>query len=302
MRRIGFGLTFLVLLALAIALQSLVSTPALANEKVQVVTTLGLLADWVKAVGGPYVEVTSLVPGRETPHTFEPTIKHIQLLQGADLFIEIGLDLETWSDKLIQNAGKKGLTRLIVAEKLPPTCKFGPLLHKLGTQRHSQCNPHLWLDSPDVTRAIPIIAEYLSMQLPQHEGYFTQRALEYQNKIDELFAKYKTQLPSGDVAVVSTVPTYTFLFREYGITEVGPLTDGHGEKPSAKDIVRLVEEAKKQKAHVVVSEEGYDHDFGRVLAEETGLPLLYLNPLPLPGQDYLSFMEDNLSKLVQALR
>lgn len=41
------------------------------SDKLQVVTTLELVADFVRGVGGDEVEVSALIPAGAEPHTFE---------------------------------------------------------------------------------------------------------------------------------------------------------------------------------------------------------------------------------------
>lgn len=306
MRRFPVKLAISVFLLLLIGGQMFGGTSSFAaQDQIQVVTSLELLADWVEAIGGPYVKVASIIPGRTSPHHFEPSVKHLKMLQEADLYVEIGLDLEPWSNKLLKNVGNRQMTRLILSEKLPPACKYGSIEHQLGIRKHSQCNPHIWLDAPNVTQAISVITQYLNQIYPEQAQYFTATGLSYLETVDTTFCRYKMRLKksqhAGKLAVVTTVPTYTFLLRDLGVNEIGPLEKGHGSQPSAKQVAELVAEAKAQKAVAVISEEGFDHGFGRILAEETGLPLVYLAPLPEPGQSYLDFLENNLEKLTAVL-
>ncbi|MBO8126445.1 MAG: metal ABC transporter substrate-binding protein [Firmicutes bacterium] len=300
MRRIRLSLFVLVLLIIAVAFQWADYQPVRAQEKVQVVTTLALIGDWVKEVGGPYVEVHSLVSGKSNPHTFEPTIKDITLLQKADLFIEIGLGLEVWSDKLVASSFNSDLVRLTLSDKLS-VCRFGPMEHKLGQRRHTVCNPHIWLAEPEVTQSISVIADYLAELLPAQAEYFRAGAIKYSDQISELFGRYKQLAEGRNLSLLTVVPTYSFLLKYLGITEIGPLVSGHGEQPSAKEVAQLADKARKAKAVAVISEANYDHGFGRIIAEETGLPLVNLEPTPRPGQSYLEFLKENLRTLFAAL-
>ena len=44
------------------------------SDRVQVVTTTGLLRDLVQQVGGERVQVASIVPDGADPHVYEPTL------------------------------------------------------------------------------------------------------------------------------------------------------------------------------------------------------------------------------------
>nr|WP_242680248.1 anchored repeat ABC transporter, substrate-binding protein [Nocardioides sp. IC4_145] len=60
----------------------------------QVVTTTGLLADLVRNVGGEHVNVVSLVPDREDPHSYEPTLRRARDVVYADVAFSNYLLLE----------------------------------------------------------------------------------------------------------------------------------------------------------------------------------------------------------------
>src|ERR1043165_6831529 len=56
-----------------IALTLSLAQPALAQEKIKVVATFSILADFVKNVGGERVEVRSVVGANSDAHLYQPT-------------------------------------------------------------------------------------------------------------------------------------------------------------------------------------------------------------------------------------
>jgi anchored repeat ABC transporter substrate-binding protein len=67
------------------------------SDRVQVVTTTGILADLVRHVGGERVDVVSLVPDRADPHTYEPSLRDVRDIVYADLAFSNYLLLEQQS-------------------------------------------------------------------------------------------------------------------------------------------------------------------------------------------------------------
>lgn len=55
------------------------------DDRLQVITTTGLLRDLVAQVGGPDVNVTSLVPDGADPHAYEPTLRRVRDVVYADV-------------------------------------------------------------------------------------------------------------------------------------------------------------------------------------------------------------------------
>lgn len=76
------GLTVAVLVVSACATSPTLSA---ADERVQVVTTTGILRDLVEHVGGDRVNVTSLVPDGGDPHSFEPSLRAVRNVVYADV-------------------------------------------------------------------------------------------------------------------------------------------------------------------------------------------------------------------------
>ena len=77
------------------------------TDKVSVVTTTNIMADWVSNVAGDNVEVFSLVPIGADPHTFQPGAKDVARIAEADLVLSVGLGLEgEWLHDLLENAAR----------------------------------------------------------------------------------------------------------------------------------------------------------------------------------------------------
>ena len=74
-------------------------------DRLNVVTTSNIIADWVQAVGQDRVDVFALMPSNADPHTFQPGARDVARVADADLVLSIGLSLEAgWLDDLVRNA------------------------------------------------------------------------------------------------------------------------------------------------------------------------------------------------------
>ena len=76
-------------------------------EKISVVTTTNIMADWVENIGGGNVDVFSLLPAGADPHTFQPGAQDVARVADADLVLSVGLGLEaSWLHDLLENAAR----------------------------------------------------------------------------------------------------------------------------------------------------------------------------------------------------
>src|ERR1700743_1078472 len=89
----------------ALATRTAAAWPASAQEaeRMKVVTTFSILADFARNVGGDRVDVTSLVGPNGDVHVYAPTAGDVQAVKRAKLVIINGLGLEGWLPRLIDS-------------------------------------------------------------------------------------------------------------------------------------------------------------------------------------------------------
>ena len=69
---------------------------------IKVVTTTMDMKSIAEIVGGNKVSVLSIATGYQNPHFVDPKPSYIISLSNADLYVTVGLDLETgWSPQLL---------------------------------------------------------------------------------------------------------------------------------------------------------------------------------------------------------
>nr|WP_298057510.1 zinc ABC transporter substrate-binding protein [uncultured Halomonas sp.] len=92
-----------------VGVSALLALPAaMANERVQVVTSFSILADMVENVGGEHVEVTPLVAADGDAHVYSPSPGDARSLADADLVVFNGLLFEGWMERLISASDYTG--------------------------------------------------------------------------------------------------------------------------------------------------------------------------------------------------
>src|ERR1700716_4226299 len=148
-------LWLLCLLALAI--------PARAQERLNVVASFSILADFARAIGGDRVDVMTLVGPNADVHVYTPAPSDAKTIAGAKLVIVNGLGLEGWLPRLVQSAG--GKATIVVA-----STGIAPL------KRGAEAEPHAWPAVPDaeVRAAVDKIPPERRKVISTHDafGYF----------------------------------------------------------------------------------------------------------------------------------
>lgn len=179
-------------LALALSLLTLSSAHGQdAKPKLRVITTLSYLAEVAKAVGGDEVSVTALAPINLDPHFVQSTPARSLTLSKADVFLESGVQLELWSERVIDGARNQAIRPGFPGHAY---CAVGvkPLqVPRVQTRAsgdvHVGGNPHVWLDPLNLKRIAKNVEACLARVRPGSKDAFAKRRKAFEKKIDEAY-------------------------------------------------------------------------------------------------------------------
>jgi ABC-type Zn uptake system ZnuABC Zn-binding protein ZnuA len=175
---------------LSIVLAALAITPAgAAPKKVNVVTTLNFLAAITRDVGGNHVSVQALAKPTQDPHnlvakpTFKVAAKH------ADLFVELGLELDKWGSAVTDASGnpdiQTGQKGRVVASDGIETKELPATLSKAWGDIHPSGNPHVWLDPVNAKQIAKNIVAGLTRVDPANGAEYAANLKAFGKRIDD---------------------------------------------------------------------------------------------------------------------
>src|ERR1044072_6056266 len=118
---------------------------------VKVVTTTTDMKSITELIGGNKVSVQSIATGYQNPHFVDPKPSYIISLTKADLFVTVGLDLETgWSPQLLSSSRntkiQKGANGYVDASVGVGLLQVPNAANRAEGDIHIFGNPHYWLD------------------------------------------------------------------------------------------------------------------------------------------------------------
>src|SRR5678809_1434888 len=118
---------------------------------IKVVTTTTDLKSITELIGGDKVSVSSIATGYQNPHFVDPKPSYIIALSQADLFVTVGLDLETgWSPQLLSSSRntkiQKGAPGYVDASESVGLLQVPSSINRAEGDIHIYGNPHYWLD------------------------------------------------------------------------------------------------------------------------------------------------------------
>jgi len=283
---------FVLLLALLI-----VASPLHAAERLNVVASFSILADFVRNVGGDRVNLTTLVGPDSDVHVYTPAPGDAKRIAEAKLVVVNGLGLEGWLPRLVQSAGSK-------ATVVTASAGIAPL--KLG----SAADPHAWQSVPNARIYVTDIAEALAAADPDDAEFFRAQAKAYLEKLETLDREVREtigKIPPDRRKVISTHDAFGYFAAEYGVQFVAPLGVSTETEPSARDIAAIIGQIKAQKIPAVFLENISDDRLIRRIAAETGAKVggtLISDGLTGekgPAPTYIDMVRHNIKALTSAL-
>ncbi len=251
-------MTMMRLLVLVVLM--LIASPLQAAERLNVVASFSILGDFVRAVGGDRVNLTTLVGPDSDVHVYTPAPGDAKRVAEARLVIVNGLGLEGWLPRLVQSAGSGA--KVVVA-----SAGVAPL--KLG----SAADPHAWQSVPNARIYVTDIADALAAAAPDDAEFFRARAKAYLQKLDTLDREVREAvagIPPDRRKVISTHDAFGYFAAEYGLQFIAPLGVSTETEPSARDIAAIIGQVRARKIPAVFLENISDDRLIRRIAAETG--------------------------------
>ncbi|MEL6137129.1 MAG: zinc ABC transporter substrate-binding protein [Cyanobacteria bacterium J06626_23] len=106
-----------------------------AEPSLQVVTTFLPITQFTTAVAGDRAEVIQLLPVNVGPHDFQATPGDVQAIANADVLVKNGLELESFLDNMIANAGNSDLVTIDSSEGVETLASSGEHDHDHGAEK-----------------------------------------------------------------------------------------------------------------------------------------------------------------------
>ena len=251
----------------------------------RVVTTTEDLAAIAREVGGPLIEVESLTRGVQDPHHLEARPSLILKASRADLFIEVGLELEIgWVPAVlvaarnlrIQPGGRGFLDASSVIEPMEIPASS---VDRSQGDVHSLGNPHYLLDPGNGQRVAHAIAGKLTELLPERGEELARREQAFVRALDEAIIRWNARMqPYAGRSVVTYHQSWSYFLRAFKLEAAGYIEPKPGIPPSAAHLDQLIRQMKAKRIGFIIIEPYFSRSTPELLVRETGAQLLVLPP------------------------
>ena len=182
------------------------------DGKIRIVTTIGMVTDIVKNVGGERVEVTGLMGPGVDPHLYKASAGDVQRLTSARLIFYNGLHLESKMADIL--AKMSGDTKTVaVTDAVDQSLLLKP------PEFEGQYDPHLWFDVTLWMEAVERVRDTLSEFDSDNTLIYYTNAERYLAKLAELHEYVTAQaarVPSEQRVLVTAHDAFNYFGKAYG--------------------------------------------------------------------------------------
>ncbi len=271
------------------------------DEKFKVATTFTVIADMARHVAGDAAIVESITKPDAEIHNYQTTPSDIRRVQGSDLVLYNGLNLELWFDRFFKNL--IDVPKVEVSQGVKPIgISGGPYAGKP--------NPHAWMSIKNALIYVENIRRALVELDSEHAETYNANAREYSARIIasiEPLRKRLARLPKEKRWLVTSEGAFSYLARDHALQELflWPInSDGQG---TPQQVRHVIDSVRRHQITAVFSESTVSSKPARQVARETGANyagVLYVDSLSGPDgpvPTYIDLMETTLLAIADGL-
>lgn len=277
------------------------STSSADGDRLQVVATTPVVADFARQVGGDAVDVTQLLQPNSDPHAYEPRPSDVRETTGAQVVLESGFHLDHWIDEVVDQSG---------ADPDVVDLSDGLPVKLAGDEDESPNDPHWWHDPENAIAAVDEIATAFARADPDRKTTFEANAKAYTAKLRALETRVRDcvdAVPAAQRKLVTDHDALNYFARRYGIEVVGAVIPSQSTQAqsSAGEVARLVQKIRDEDVKAVFPESSVNAKLARTIARQTGAHVagtLYadtLGPQGSSGATYLQAEDHNADAIVR---
>jgi zinc transport system substrate-binding protein len=329
----------LVWVLLAIVLASCGGKKA-GSGKPKVAVSIFPLYDITKRIAGDRLDVILVLPAGKSEHGYDPTPREIARLEGAKLGIAVGLDMDTWVENIMKNAG--GVPKMLrVGDKVPTIpINVEPIEpeehaehhegetpeehakhaheahheegsaeqhedheehgHKLGAP-----DPHVWMDPQRMWTIATAIEVELTAIDPEGKATFEANRATLQASLTKLDLELVMRSKAWTKRTIVTFHgSMSYFAKRYNLVIAAVVEPLAGKEPTATYLAEVIGAIKANKAAALFTEPQLDKGPGQTIASEAKIPLGELDPVGgVAGRDsYESLLLWNADQLDKVLK
>ena len=279
-------------------------------RKVKITTTVNMVSDLVRQIGGENIEVVEIMGPGVDPHLYKASANDVNKLQKADAIFHVGLLLEGKLEEVLGKLKAGGKPVYAVTKNINTSRLLKP------DEFEGHFDPHIWFDVPLWKETVDVVVAGLSQLNPEHKVDYEANGNSAKTRMDELhqWAEMKVaEIPVEKRILVTSHDAYNYFGRAYGFKVVGLQGISTVSEAGLADRTKLVDFIKDQKVKAIFVETTVSPEAIKAIAADAGVTVggeLFSDAMGERGQmegeldlgTYEGMIRHNLTIIVNALR
>jgi manganese/zinc/iron transport system substrate-binding protein len=279
------------------------------KEKLNIVTTTGMIGDAVNNIVGDHAEVVSLMGPGVDPHLYKVTQSDIKTLLNADVIFYNGLHLEgKMGEVLDQMSEKKSVIAIykgLTEKQLRATSEF-----------QGNYDPHLWFSVQLWTDVVRFIGKNLVEIDQAHASFYQANTAQHVEELTSLHSWTTQQIntiPKKQRVLITAHDAFGYFGREYGMMVKGLQGLSTAAEYGLRDVIIMVDFISENKIKAVFVESSIsDRSIKAVMegCKDKGHKVVIGGTLfsdamgaeDMPEGTYIGMVEYNVTTIVEALK
>jgi len=281
---------------------------AYGKDRLKIVTSIAPLAYFIENIGGDRVDVTTLIPPGGNPHTYEPTLRQMNTLSNADLYVKAGSGIEfeiIWMKKM-EDLNKnmslcdasEGIS-LIETDGHEADNEHGEKgEHEDEHHHHGRRDPHIWLSPVNAVIIAENIKDSLSGADPENSEYYHKNASLLIDKLESLKNNITAML--GEISnrkFFTFHPAWGYFAEDFNLEQIP--VELSGKEPTPERLGRLIKKAREENVKVIFSSPQFSKKSAEVIAREINGKVVFIDPM---SEDYINNLEYTAQLLQENMR
>lgn len=257
------------------------------NKKLKIVTSFYPIYIMAQNItdGIESIELTNMTDinvGCLHDYTLQPA--DLKKIEKADIFIENGLGIENFNDKIINSY--KNLEIINSTENIN------------ALEDDNELNGHTWTSISNYIEQVDHITIKLKEKNPENRDLYEKNAGKYKKKLLELKKKYDEELQplAGKKALVLN-ESFAYLLNDLKLDTIEIHTDHEESTISAEKLKKTINEIKENNINIIIIDKDDNEKNAETIKNETGAKIYKLNSClngKLDKDSYINAMNENL--------
>ena len=288
---------FISLLALLPGLHAMAQADTV---KPLILSSVSMINDMARNIGGENFRYTSIVPIGSDPHLYEPIPADVKKCTDAALILKNGLTLEGWIGRLIDNSGTVATVE-VVSEGVVPISSL---------QYANSHDPHAWMTAANGLIYVQNIRDAMIQLMPSREDEFRENYRRYKERLEELdqyISRRIAEIPQDKRILITSHDAFQYYGRRYDIRLEAILGTSTDADVQTSDIMRLNQVISGTKVPAVFIESTINPRLISQLATDNGIAVggkLFSDSLGETGgsaDSYLKMLRHNTDTIFEGL-